>query len=111
MTACPARFLNDVYCVFSLVSNRPKSLLVFINPYGGKRRARQVFNDKVAAIFDLAGITSHVISKLLQNIVGLMMLILLEMLFKCKHWCIWNGILVKLHRDNQLFSKKNKSNK
>ena len=90
MTACPGRFLNDVYCVFSLVSNRPKSLLVFINPYGGKRRARQVFNDKVAAIFDLAGITSHVISKVLQNIVGLVMLILLEMLFKCKHWCIWN---------------------
>lgn len=44
--------------------NRPKSLLVFINPFGGKKRAKKVFDEKVAGIFDLAGITSHVISKL-----------------------------------------------
>lgn len=44
-------------------TNRPKSLLVFINPHGGKKRAKLVFDEKVAPLFDLAGITSHVIGK------------------------------------------------
>uniref|UniRef100_A0A5K3EQ84 DAGKc domain-containing protein n=1 Tax=Mesocestoides corti TaxID=53468 RepID=A0A5K3EQ84_MESCO len=41
--------------------NRPKSLLVFINPYGGKRQAEVIFYQTVRPIFDLAGIRSTVI--------------------------------------------------
>ena len=35
---------------------RPKSLLVFINPFGGKKKARKVYKDKVSPLFKLAGI-------------------------------------------------------
>lgn len=49
--------------LLSADTDRPKSLLVFINPYGGKKKAQKVFDEKVASVFDLAGITSHVISK------------------------------------------------
>ncbi|GFN84603.1 hypothetical protein PoB_001110900 [Plakobranchus ocellatus] len=40
---------------------RPKRLLVFVNPYGGKKKARKIFNDKVRPLFELAGIYSEVI--------------------------------------------------
>ena len=36
-------------------SYRPRKLLVFLNPYGGAKRARQVWQTVVAPIFDLAG--------------------------------------------------------
>ena len=41
--------------------NRPKNVLVFINPHGGKRKAPKVYRDKVAPLFELAGITTDVI--------------------------------------------------
>ena len=37
-------------------SYRPRKLLVFLNPYGGAKRARQVWQTVVAPIFDLAGV-------------------------------------------------------
>ncbi|CAN9508287.1 unnamed protein product [Ophioblennius macclurei] len=45
----------------STLTNRPKSLLVYINPYGGKRRGKQIFEQKVAPLFRRAGISTHVI--------------------------------------------------
>ena len=43
-------------------SSRPKHLLVFVNPFGGKKRAPKVF-EKVRPFFDLAGITLDVIGE------------------------------------------------
>lgn len=57
---------------YSVGKTRPKSLLVFINPHGGKKRAKVVFEEKVAPLFDLAGITSHVIGKYASD--GLVMI-------------------------------------
>ncbi len=42
---------------------RPKNLLVFINPHGGKRKAAKVYREKVAPLLDLAGITTDVIGE------------------------------------------------
>ncbi|XP_067944520.1 ceramide kinase-like [Watersipora subatra] len=56
-----ALWVDSIRSLLDKYTNRPKSLLVFINPYGGRKKARKVFDEKVASIFDLAGITSHVI--------------------------------------------------
>lgn len=40
---------------------RPHRLLVFINPFGGKRKGRKIYHSVVAPLFELAGISSHVI--------------------------------------------------
>ncbi|XP_053149653.1 ceramide kinase-like isoform X2 [Hemicordylus capensis] len=40
---------------------RPKSLLVFINPAGGRKRAMEIYQDQVASLFALAGIHVHVV--------------------------------------------------
>ncbi|TKS77561.1 Ceramide kinase [Collichthys lucidus] len=40
---------------------RPHRLLVFINPFGGKKKGRQTYHSLVAPLFELAGISSHVI--------------------------------------------------
>ncbi|BFZ08257.1 hypothetical protein BsWGS_11296 [Bradybaena similaris] len=40
---------------------RPKRLLVFINPFGGKKRAMKIFREKVQPLFEMAGIYSEVI--------------------------------------------------
>lgn len=54
MRHCPLRFC------FSLGFNRPKALLVFINPISGKRKAVKIFREKIAPLFQLAKITAHV---------------------------------------------------
>ncbi|VUZ53071.1 unnamed protein product [Hymenolepis diminuta] len=41
--------------------DRPRSLLIFVNPYGGRRRAEAIYYSSVRPIFDLAGIRSKVI--------------------------------------------------
>lgn len=41
--------------------DRPKRLLVFINPFGGKQEAPKIFSTKVSPIFALAGITHQVV--------------------------------------------------
>ncbi|KAL8566237.1 hypothetical protein ACOMHN_046738 [Nucella lapillus] len=40
--------------------NRPKRLLVFVNPYGGKKRAPKIF-EKVRNLFDLAAVSLDII--------------------------------------------------
>ncbi|CAJ1085270.1 ceramide kinase family protein [Xyrichtys novacula] len=40
---------------------RPKRLLVFINPFGGKKKGREIYHSLVSPLFELAGISSHVI--------------------------------------------------
>uniref|UniRef100_A0A3Q3VWQ5 DAGKc domain-containing protein n=1 Tax=Mola mola TaxID=94237 RepID=A0A3Q3VWQ5_MOLML len=40
---------------------RPRSLLVYINPYGGKRQGRRVYEQKVAPLFHRAHISADVI--------------------------------------------------
>ncbi|XP_056396081.1 ceramide kinase-like, partial [Hyla sarda] len=40
---------------------RPKKLLVFINPYGGRGKASKIYYTKVSPLFQLVGIESHVI--------------------------------------------------
>lgn len=46
--------------------SRPHKLLVFINPFGGKKRGKQIFHSLVAPLFELAGISSHVVGKILR---------------------------------------------
>lgn len=42
---------------------RPNRLLVFINPFGGKKKGRKIYHSLVAPLFELAGISSHVVGK------------------------------------------------
>ncbi|XP_008588690.1 PREDICTED: ceramide kinase-like [Galeopterus variegatus] len=43
------------------LTSRPKHLLVFINPFGGKRRGKQIYEKKVAPLFTLASVTADII--------------------------------------------------
>ncbi|KAK2858847.1 hypothetical protein Q5P01_003467 [Channa striata] len=45
----------------SLLANRPKSLLVYINPYGGKQCGQSIYEQKVAPLFHRACISADVI--------------------------------------------------
>lgn len=47
--------------------SRPKRLLVYINPYGGKRKAKRIYELKVAPLFARAGIRTHVIGSFCPN--------------------------------------------
>ncbi|XP_053572591.1 ceramide kinase isoform X2 [Bombina bombina] len=40
---------------------RPKHLLVYINPYGGKKKGKQIYENKVAPLFSIAAISTDVI--------------------------------------------------
>ncbi|CAN9516147.1 unnamed protein product [Ophioblennius macclurei] len=65
--SCPSRVLRDQWTKHlrtALKTHsplRPHKLLVFINPYGGKGKGRQIYHSLVAPLFELAGISSHVI--------------------------------------------------
>uniref|UniRef100_A0A8D1T3D7 Ceramide kinase n=1 Tax=Sus scrofa TaxID=9823 RepID=A0A8D1T3D7_PIG len=45
------------------LTSRPKHLLVFVNPLGGKGHGRRVYERKVAPLFALASITAEIIGK------------------------------------------------
>ncbi|XP_029350952.1 ceramide kinase isoform X2 [Echeneis naucrates] len=45
----------------SLLTNRPKRLLVYINPYGGKQQGKRIYEQKVAPLFRRACISADVI--------------------------------------------------
>ncbi len=45
-------------------TQRPKKLIVFINPVGGKGQAREIYYNKVAQLFELAGIQTEITGKL-----------------------------------------------
>ncbi|XP_046544857.1 ceramide kinase-like isoform X1 [Haliotis rubra] len=47
--------------------HRPKKLLVFVNPFGGRKKGPSVYNSKVAPLFELAGISTEVIMTERQN--------------------------------------------
>lgn len=51
------------YFFFLFVALRPKHLLVYINPYGGKKKGKQIYEKKVAPLFSLASISTDVIGK------------------------------------------------
>lgn len=40
---------------------RPKRLLIFINPVGGKKLAGKIYKEKVQPLFDLANIKTEII--------------------------------------------------
>ncbi|KAL7859347.1 hypothetical protein SRHO_G00144940 [Serrasalmus rhombeus] len=64
---CPSRDLRDQWvaqlktALKTHCSSRPHRLLVFINPYGGKKRGKEIYLSLVAPLFELAGISSHVV--------------------------------------------------
>ncbi|KAM4572140.1 ceramide kinase [Fundulus diaphanus] len=64
---CPSRVLRDQWiknlrtALKTHSPLRPHRLLVFINPFGGKKKGRQIYHSLVAPLFELAGISSHVI--------------------------------------------------
>lgn len=64
---CPSRVLRDQWTKHlrtALKTHsplRPNRLLVFINPFGGKKKGQQIYHTLVAPLFELAGISSHVI--------------------------------------------------
>ncbi|ERE86458.1 ceramide kinase-like protein [Cricetulus griseus] len=43
------------------LTSRPKHLLVFINPFGGKGQGKRIYEKKVAPLFSLASITTEII--------------------------------------------------
>lgn len=49
--------------VFLTAESRPKQLLVYINPYGGKRQGKRIYEQKVAPLFNLASISTDVVSE------------------------------------------------
>ncbi|KAM9829103.1 ceramide kinase family protein [Syngnathus typhle] len=64
---CPSRVLRDQWtnhlraALKTHCPLRPNRLLVFINPFGGKKKGKQIFDSLVAPLFEMAGISSHVI--------------------------------------------------
>lgn len=64
---CPSRVLRDQWvkqlrtALKTHSPLRPNRLLVFINPFGGKKKGQQIYHTLVAPLFELAGISSHVI--------------------------------------------------
>ncbi|XP_018602573.1 ceramide kinase-like isoform X1 [Scleropages formosus] len=44
-----------------LLTNRPKHLLVYINPFGGKQQGKRIYEQKVAPLFSRASISTDVI--------------------------------------------------
>uniref|UniRef100_A0A8C5G9D0 Ceramide kinase-like n=1 Tax=Gouania willdenowi TaxID=441366 RepID=A0A8C5G9D0_GOUWI len=63
---CPSdavcqRWVSSIREQLASLASRPKHLLVYINPYGGKKQGKRIYEQKVAALFDQAGIVTQVI--------------------------------------------------
>lgn len=63
--ACERRRITESFLFPS--ASRPKHLLVYINPYGGKRKGEHIYELKVAPLFAQAGIRTHVIGSCCLN--------------------------------------------
>ncbi|XP_031650511.1 ceramide kinase-like isoform X1 [Oncorhynchus kisutch] len=65
--SCPSRDLRDQWMTQLRIAlkthspSRPHRLLVFINPFGGKKQGREIYHSLVAPLFELAGVSSHVV--------------------------------------------------
>ena len=56
------RLVEDIEVAFaSFLQQRPKRLLVIINPFGGKRKSEEIFKKTVVPNFELAGIECEVV--------------------------------------------------
>lgn len=52
-------FCIGTFAIFS-VPGRPKNAFIIINPIGGAKRGRQIYQKTVAPLFELAGIRTTV---------------------------------------------------
>uniref|UniRef100_A0A8D0HP51 Ceramide kinase n=1 Tax=Sphenodon punctatus TaxID=8508 RepID=A0A8D0HP51_SPHPU len=55
------QWINSLKELLDLQTSRPKHLLVYINPYGGKQKGKRIYEQKVAPLFSLASISTDVI--------------------------------------------------
>ncbi|XP_043936036.1 ceramide kinase-like [Protopterus annectens] len=46
---------------------RPEKLLVFINPFGGRRQGKNIYNSQIASLFELAGVSTTVVETAKAN--------------------------------------------
>uniref|UniRef100_A0A8C6T8K6 Ceramide kinase n=1 Tax=Neogobius melanostomus TaxID=47308 RepID=A0A8C6T8K6_9GOBI len=60
LTVCE-QWIRAISDQLSILANRPKSLLVYINPFGGKRQGKWIYDQKVAPLFSKACISTDVI--------------------------------------------------
>jgi diacylglycerol kinase family enzyme len=44
------------YVTFYFCADRPRRLLIFLNPFGGKKLAKKIFQERVAPLLVAAGI-------------------------------------------------------
>lgn len=54
-------WLQRISAAVAQQARRPRRLLVFLNPFGGSRRARQIWENVVRPVFDKAGIKSSAV--------------------------------------------------
>lgn len=120
ISLCMYIFKNIIFFFITEQITRPKRLLLFVNPYGGKKRALRIYDGTVKPIFQLAGIdASVVISQRSNQIRDFIMTQSLENFDGIV--CIggdgtfselFNGIIFRSFKDmgmSNLFSKKKKT--
>ncbi|KAK7896168.1 hypothetical protein WMY93_021493 [Mugilogobius chulae] len=54
------QWISAIENQLTLLTNRPKRLLVYINPIGGKKQGKWIYDQKVAPLFCKAGISTDV---------------------------------------------------
>ncbi|XP_066566276.1 ceramide kinase isoform X2 [Amia ocellicauda] len=65
--SAPSRDLRELWvsalrtCLQQHIRCRPQRLLVFINPFGGRGHGRKIYQSQVSPLFELAGISTHVL--------------------------------------------------
>jgi ceramide kinase len=66
--------LDDFICAFFSDKKTPKSLIVFVNPFGGEKKAMQVYERIAKPLFEMAGIEVNcVVSQRARQITDLIM--------------------------------------